>query len=512
MHGGCSSSIFRKSLRLYSDSEFDYPLFTDRPSTLAHKRLILRSGGNDYKYSLLTDAFMQKMVRHLPVATQANRAAVVFLNGEYWGVHTLDERYDKYYFNKLYRVATDSLDLLTLSLGIEVDEGDQTTYDAFYNYFANNNPVNYTYVKTLMDVENFTDYYIAEIFSSNTDWPHNNQVLWRKRVTPGTPTNHYGNDGRWRWALKDMDYGLGLMNQSNHNTLATATDNGVFGGYTRYLRRLLDIDEFKVYFINRFADLLNTTFNPTRTSAMLTEMKNEYSPAMQEHFTRWPEGNTYQGWLTNVEKIRTFIQQRPDFVREHIRNKFGLPANYNLTLGVSNTEQGYIKINTIELVPSTAGVSQNPYPWTGSYFQGNPIKVTARSRVGYKFMHWKEANTIISTDSVYTIASLNSARSLEAVFASDAVIKVTPTPYALAQCDYRMESWSSSATAGTYPPHMQFVHMSTEDPTLVATVADTVLGLYNHTSRTRLNGLNENGFPLLTLVLIIPIQGIYLVV
>jgi hypothetical protein len=30
-----------------------------------------------------------------------------------------------------------------------------------------------------MDTESFTDYYIAQIFARNTDWPHGNIDYWR---------------------------------------------------------------------------------------------------------------------------------------------------------------------------------------------------------------------------------------------------------------------------------------------------------------------------------------------
>ncbi|MFT4032626.1 MAG: CotH kinase family protein [Siphonobacter sp.] len=496
IHGGCSSSVFRKSLRLYSQDVFDYPFFSERSSSLFHKRLILRNGGNDYTYSMIVDSYMQKMVRHLNTITQSNRAAVVFLNGEYWGVHSLDERYDKHYFNRLYNVDTDSLDLITLSFGMEVDEGDAVSYNSLYTYFANNNPVNYEYVKTIMDINNFTDYQISEIFSANTDWPHNNQVLWRKRTNSYNSSAPYGQDGRWRWALKDLDYGLSYTYGPDHNTLETATSTGATSDYTRFLRRLLDLPTYKNFFINRFADLLNTTFLSTQTESILNTMIAEYQPLMAEHFARWPSGNTYSGWQTNVEKIRSFVQQRPGYLRNIIRNTFGLSVDRNLTVNVSDTAQGYIKVNTIDILPTTVGISATPYPWTGTYFQDNNVTIVAKAKPGYTFTAWKEGTTTVSSDTAYSF-NLTAARTLTAVFDLDESFNSNPPAYALLSCDYRFEAWTPTATAGTYPANMHLVTMSEDEPPLSATIADTLKTAYNLTSGSRINGLTDQGLAFL---------------
>lgn len=70
--------------------------------------------------------------------------------------------------------------------------------------------------------------------------------------------------GRWRWILYDMDFGFGLYNPKAYelNTIefATATDGQGWPNppwSTLVLRKLLENEEFKIAFVNRFADLLN---------------------------------------------------------------------------------------------------------------------------------------------------------------------------------------------------------------------------------------------------------------
>ncbi len=60
------------------------------------------------------------------------RPAVVFINGEYWGIHNIRERYDKYYLEQVYGVDPDNIDLLE-DWGV-VEEGDALHYQALLNY------------------------------------------------------------------------------------------------------------------------------------------------------------------------------------------------------------------------------------------------------------------------------------------------------------------------------------------------------------------------------------------
>ncbi|GAB3019197.1 CotH kinase family protein [Spirosoma pulveris] len=489
IHGGCSRAFPRKSLRLYGDTDFQYPFFSNRPSSVFYNRLMLRNSGNDWGYSLMIDSYMQTMVRHLNVETQSSRPSVVFLNGEYWGVHILNERYDKYYLNRNFAVNPDSVDLVDIRFGYSADEGDLVKYNELKRYFEQNSPVDYTYAKTQIDVDNLADYQIAEVYSANSDWPNNNQLSWRKKTSQYVPNAPRGQDGRWRWMIKDMDYGLSLVNNYAYPTLYQATDDNEF---TLFFRRLLDIPEFKRYFINRFADLLNTTFLPSRTTGLLTSFKDEYQPHMQEHFNRWPSSNTYAEWLVNIGKIETFVEQRPAYVRDHLRNKFGLAANRNLTVNVSDTEQGYVKVNTIDILPTTVGVTANPYPWSGVYFEGNEIRLVAKAKTGYRFQAWMEGSTLVSTDTAYRYNPA-SDRVLTAVFELDENFNLKPRSFTLLSCNYRFNSWPATAPARSYPPNMHLVVMNQTDPTLAATIADTVTGAYNLSSGTRINGLDNSG-------------------
>ena len=298
-------------------------------------------------------------------------------------------------------------------------------------YLENNslvNQANYDYIATQLDPENFRDYFIANIYEQNTDWPGWNTVFWRKRTAAYEPAAPFGQDGRWRTAINDLDDGTGNYPEgSNHNTLEFATATGIFEypnpeWSTLILRRLLENNEFKLNFINRFADALNTYFHPTRVVNKINEFKSVLDPEMGEHYDRWDNFFDLASWDEySIQQMRDFAVERPDNQRSHIRGKFGISGDINATLNVSDAAHGFVKINTIEINSSTPGVAANPYPWTGIYFQNIPVTLKAVALPGFVFSHWSGDSN--STDAEITITTTSNF-SVTANFVPDTLVEV----------------------------------------------------------------------------------------
>lgn len=413
IQGGYTRSIPNKALRIYGNKfgneSLAFPFFGEDNDT-SFKTVILRSSGNDNGVTYFLDAFIHKSVNHLNFDTQDYQPAVSFLNGEYWGIINLRERYDKHYFERVYGIDEDELDHLEIAGMVEAKEGTVDHYNNMIDFVTNNqlaDQANYNYIKTQLDPENFADYYITEIFVDNTDWPGNNIELYRKRTDTYMPNAPYGNDGRWRWALKDTDVGFGLATSYLHNNLAdaTATDGTAHPNpawATLLFRKMLESGEFRTYFINRFADLLNTTFLPSRMQAIYDSLKEVLAPEMPSHIDRWVSMGSMQAWNDYTNAIRSFAVNRPDAQRDHIRQQFNIVENASITLNVEDDAQGFIKINTININEQTHGVAQHPYPWAGVYFNGVPVTLKAIALPGYVFSHWTGAVNSTEAEITYT--------------------------------------------------------------------------------------------------------------
>ena len=439
VHGGISRSTRSKSYNLYARAEYGkdkmhYNFFSNLTEN-SFDNLVLRNSGGDFIHTMFRDALCQSLVRSLNCLTEAYQPTVTFINGEYNGILNLHDRYDDKYFARVFNIAATDLDYLVdqgdASNG-QADYGDDVHYQAMLSYLNSNSmttPSNFTYIKTQMDTDSFNDYHITNIYLQNVDWPGTNIEYWRKRTASYTPNAPYGHDGRWRWAFHDLDDTFGLPTDDiGLNTLALATEpNGPDypnpAWSTFILRKLLVSPTYKNDFINRFADLMNTTFLPTRVVGMIDSMKSTIEPEILEHIGRWKMPVEIDNWEFYLNQERAFANQRPAFQRDHIRAQFGIASNINATLDVSNINAGYIKINTIDIKVGTPGIDTNPYPWTGVYFSNIPVTLKAIANPGYVFSHWTGISS--STNAEITINS-GSSFGVTAVFVPETV--ATPQP------------------------------------------------------------------------------------
>lgn len=432
--GGNSCAYPSKAMNIYARAELgaeklDYKFFSDLTDD-SFSRIMLRNGGGDFYGTMFRDELNQTLCKELHNETESYQPAVAFINGEYRGILNIREKYDNDYFKRV--IGTDDIDLLEDEGLYEsnIEEGDVGDYTALVAYMENNSlmsEANYEYIKTRIDPESFTDYYIANIYFDNVDWPGTNQTFWRKRVAY-TPDAPYGQDGRWRWAFHDMDdtFAIG-SGANNHNALAAATaTNGPEwpnpAWSTLFLRRMLENASYKNDFINRFADVLNTSFLSSRVVGKLNEYKDAIASEMPNHIDRWNtlgpgDLDWYHEWETD------FANERPAFQRNHIRSQFMIANNINVTLSISDAAAGYLHMNTIDVKDGTPGIIGNPYPWTGIYFSDIPVKLTAVASPGFAFSHWTGAST--STNAEITITSATDF-DITAVF--NPAVVATPEP------------------------------------------------------------------------------------
>ncbi len=417
IHGGSSREWQNKSLKIYArdqygDGDMDYAFFPGQPTNF--DRLLLRNSGADFYETLFRDAFIHRLIKNLNVLIKDYQPTITFLNGEYWGILNLRDKFDNNYFKRVYNIPDGELDI-TANYNT-VEEGDNVHWQAMYNFVSNNSMAtqsNYDYITTQMDPDSFADYYISNIFFQNIDWPGNNVARWRKKVTYDANAP-FGHDGRWRWLAHDLDATFATRSHNialNSLAAATATNGPSWPNpawSTLLLRKMLENPDFKNHFINRFADLLNTTFLTDRVIGMMDEMKSVIEPEMPEQIARW-DAPTAWDWNSYLQEQVDFAQQRPVFQRDHIRSKFEIANNIDVTVDVSDADHGFVKVNTIDVKNGTDGIEGNPYPWSGIYFSNIPVTLKAVAMEGYVFSHWTGVSDSTDPEIVVTSAEAFSA-------------------------------------------------------------------------------------------------------
>lgn len=426
--GGWSRARPQKPLAIfargkYGYNEINYQLFPDRPIH-TFKAFLLRNSANDWDRTMFSDGMMQSLVESLDIDTQAFRPCVVYINGEYWGILNIREKMNEDYLASHHAVDPNNIDLLE-NRNSPI-EGDSEHYDRMIDFISNHDmslPENYEYIKLQMNVENFIDYNVAQIYFDNRDWPGNNIKFWRPKTE----------DGKWRWLLYDTDWGFGINAYGrggnaypyDYNTLEYATSPQPTPAHhanpswaTLLLRKLLENNEFKNDFINHFADRLNTIFQSDIVINKMNEIQAMIAGEMPYHFEKWRHSyplwskdrlwwSHWTDWYANVQVMRDFAKNRIPHVRSHILKKFKLDRTVLITLDVSPPGAGKIKISTIVI---------EEFPWQGVYFSNVPIQIMAIPVSSYKFSRWLSLN---QADSDTIRVELTHNISFTAVFEPD---------------------------------------------------------------------------------------------
>jgi regulation of enolase protein 1 (concanavalin A-like superfamily) len=414
LQGRVSRALPQKAMRFYARGEygaklFDYPLFATRPMD-SYNHFLLRSSGQDWYSTYLRDAVFASVISNLHVDVQAYRPCMVFLNGNYWGIQNMRERVDDDFIAARYNVSTDNIDFLEENSIPK--QGSSKEYHWLVDTLASmdmSEEQAYTFAGSHIDLDNFTDYSIAQIYAAAGDWPQYNQRYWRER----------SEQGRWRWILTDVDMGLGMYGDTlacRKDVLAIATspvqDAVVNPPYSTFLlRTLLANPKFKTNFINRAADVLNTTFARERFVHFIDSLADGIAADVPRHTERWNE--SIQNWENELEKFRYFVKNRPGFVFEHFVRKFKLGDTVQVTLNTNIAGAGFIRFSTL---------THTSLPWSGTYFTDVPVTATAIAAPGYRFVRWS-LDELPDTASV--TVELHTSVQLTAIFAEDSEVEDT---------------------------------------------------------------------------------------
>ncbi|MEM1056985.1 MAG: CotH kinase family protein [Bacteroidota bacterium] len=426
--GGCSRIYPQKSLQLhararYGASAFEHRFFEELDIE-SFDDLVLRSSAQDWWRTMFRDGMIQTLTRHMDLDGQAYRPAIVFLNGEYWGIHNLREKLNEDWIEAHYGHANDEAELIEETWGGQSEHYDEL--EAILETTDLNTPQGFAEVKARMDVDQYLNYQIAQIYAANADWPGNNLKLWR----PLTP------EGRWRWMLFDTDFGYGGNGngQSGSNTLALATEpNGPDWPNppwsTFLFRRLLTNDGFRHTFIQRMAAHTSTTFDPTRTRALIDSLQTTLSAEVPRHKARWPRSISFgSSWDALVGIMESFAIARPSTMRGFVAGYFDeVDGSARLTL--TTTAGGRVFAEGVPMVPLRLdGTPEAPTPegrtFSPIFYRGVPIQLAAVPDEGYRFVGWSglantEADTLTvtlteSTALTATFAPLSTAGETEA--------------------------------------------------------------------------------------------------
>lgn len=454
IHGGFSRAHPLKSLRLYARKDYDrvnyfrHSVFpeavrrTDHSHLTAHKRLMLRSGQSLFR-SHLQDAITHDHVRpHVEVDLLHYRPVIHFINGEYWGIKNLRERFDRFFLANSYGIDPAEVIILEGPLGYPSqldwgEPGEDQDFRDLLRYVEEHDmsdPGHYERVARWMDIDSFIDYNIVRIYSGDPDGVTKHVSMWRVRreYDPELPP---GLDGRWRWHTWDLDNALMFLQNDMMTFYANdrrlqdyidaakpeqtgrtgqtdpeAVDPELLGDqaaqrsaavqhvynprYTTLIAGLLQNQEFRHRFVNRFADLMNSLYRPDIYAAAIEDAAELLEPEMQRHIERWRYPASLAFWRSQVDSHIRFARQRPAVQTQHIIEYFqlrGFPPVGTATVTITlPSTGGTVRLNTITLNRGLPGTEPGETgDWNGTYFAGIPIEIEAQPDPGWVFTGWQ---------------------------------------------------------------------------------------------------------------------------
>ncbi|MFV2068356.1 MAG: CotH kinase family protein, partial [Pirellulales bacterium] len=254
---------FRKQ---YGAGSLVYPLFgenaTDRFNTIR-----LRANYNDGPVHTprstqnIRDEWMRRTLLAMENPNANGTFMHLYINGFYWGLYNVVERPDGAFSETYFGGDKDEWDTISASRpknGNSTAWGDlnresllvgtapdQAASNAAYQRLLGNNPdgTNNPDYETLLDVDNYIDYLIANFYGGNSDWPGRNYYMGRLRGPDSTGFKFFSWD-----AEKVLGHEEGSFLQMNNT--------GANGDVARFYGQLRTNDEFRL----RFADRVQKQF------------------------------------------------------------------------------------------------------------------------------------------------------------------------------------------------------------------------------------------------------------
>lgn len=183
------------SRKRYSGSDwFSFPLFDG--DTRVHSVTFKES---------VADAVFPELASDCGVFGARYEKARVYVNGEFWYDTFIREKYSKNYFETRYGIRPEDLVVFKDGYIVDGDPEEIQSYLDLYAFLEDHDPSDeddYRELCSMMDMDNYIMYNCINLYAVNMDFnDYQNVIMWKSAVKKDD--GYY--DGRWRWALFDMD-------------------------------------------------------------------------------------------------------------------------------------------------------------------------------------------------------------------------------------------------------------------------------------------------------------------
>ena len=305
IHGYVTPLAPQKSLRFYIHQKNNVNTLLE----LDHQvdKIILRSSFSGWGNEIFVDGWISKICKNLNVDVMSYQPVLVYLNGEYWGIHGLRERMDLKAISNKYKTKEKNL-IDADDKGYSKKEG-YGDLNSLLQEIKKNPKTNYEKIAKKFNMSSIVDWFIIELFFQNNDWPCNNTFFWKKRR---------GNKP-WNAVLIDMDACVGNPEFNMFDYVQRDWSPALGGELINYL---LKQSEFEMLFTKRVNYLLENELSSENLMANLIEFKKSFSPMVEEHYSRWGYKNGTKKYKKGLSVLEKFCVDRPENFKKNMNQYF----------------------------------------------------------------------------------------------------------------------------------------------------------------------------------------------
>ncbi|MBQ4096030.1 MAG: CotH kinase family protein [Oscillospiraceae bacterium] len=361
VYGAASRFASIKSLKLFARKEYDEnhgkfnidtfgTIGADGSVMDKYDKLVLRNYGNDFQFAFIRDELNQRLAAQAGYTdVEAVVPAVVYLNGEYYGLVWLHESYCDDFFQDKYGKGAGYYEVIEgTEIEKKTDDDDPenvaaaTEFNEFYNSIAYTDLTdeeNYKKLCEFMDVENYLQNYALNIYVNNFDWPQNNFKCYRYYAAEGEEYGENQMDGRWRFLFHDTDYSLDLYEQdltnAGYNNIGKIFDENS-DRYSPLFVNLMKREDCKQYFLDEMVRLMDGVLSYENICETIDSMNSERYTEMFFYFDHLENLKRkddsiwiwYDEYLRRTDNIKTFAKRRRGYVERYLIESLELSEDY----------------------------------------------------------------------------------------------------------------------------------------------------------------------------------------
>ena len=394
--GGWTRSQRYRSFKLKSSkifdgqNRYDYSFFPQKPY-IRNKTLLVRNGGNDVwtHNARFMDPALETIIQRsgIDLDVQSYVPVIEYVNGELRGVLNLREPNNDDFAYANWGYDDEELDAFE---NMVMKNGNDSVLNRIFELARHiNDEGAYEELKTLLDIDEFTNYMAVTMFLDNDDWPNNNMKAYRSQ-----------HDGRYRFISFDLDYAFALRNFNKHNDdpfsyfLDFKDASNVSGEknlnreIVRLFLNLLNHEDYCRKFIDTFCIVGGSVFEPTRAGRIVDELLAVVQPMtslMKQQGIN--DGHDPDRAASTIKsKLRNRSNTMTNYMKKFAPVKLSSTTRKTVSL-TADTEGAHLFINGMDV----------PYAnFSGYLFP--PATLEAKAPVGYRFVGWKMNSSTYSTD------------------------------------------------------------------------------------------------------------------